>query len=132
MGKSGKIRISLSVKITSMSLAIVIIAMSVVGVFSYRFSSKSITKSTNDRLTAIVKDIAHQVESINQEHFSQLQMLANMDVFRSESLTLEEKQRFLMGLVSRLGEVYNNLAFYDIEGNAITDSGVTINFASRV
>lgn len=132
MSKSRKIRFSLSIKITSIIIAIVIIAMSIVGVFSYRFSSRAITNSTNERLGAIVKDIAHQIGAINQEHFSQLQMLADMDVFKSENLTLEEKQRFLTGLVSRLGAAYNNIAFYDMEGNAITDGGVTINFATRI
>lgn len=130
MGKS-KIRLSLSVKITSMSLAIVIVAMAIVSVFSFKFSSKAIVSSTNEHLAAIVKDIAHQIESINSVHFEQLQLLALMDVFRDENISLSEKQSVLSGIGDRMGDRYNNLAFYDINGNAITDTGAVINFKTR-
>lgn len=131
MGESKKIKISLSLKLTVISLAIVITAMLIISIFAYRFSSKEITNSTNDHLAAIVKDISHQIESINKIHFEQLRMLSDMDIFRDETLTLKEKQSYLKGLVSRLGAQYNNLAFYDINGDAYTDDGRLINFANR-
>jgi len=73
----------------------------------------------------------NQIIGINNKEFNTLHILANMDVFRDESIPLDQKQSYLDGVAARMNNNYENIAFYDREGNAITADGRTINFGTR-
>ncbi len=131
MNKSKTIRLSIAGKLMILILSVVIAAILTVGILSYNHSSKALTKSVNEQLTAVVKDISHQINAINQKHLGELRVIADMDVFKNEDLSLKEKQSYLAGVAGRLGDRYENVAFYDKTGDAYTSDGRLVSFAKH-
>ena len=129
--KSAKIRLAINLKILALIVPVVLGSLFFVGFVSYVSFSRTISESVEEYFTSIVHDISHQLEAINEKNFNALHFLSNMDLFRSESVSLEEKQVTLTAILKRLGEKYENLAFYDKVGNSITSDGRYVNLADR-
>ncbi|MCR4953608.1 MAG: methyl-accepting chemotaxis protein, partial [Treponema sp.] len=131
MSKKNSVRFSLTIKLLIIFLVVVIIANIVIGTVTYRISSKSLTQSVFNHLSAVSDDISNQIVAINKKHFTCLHFLAEEDFMKDESTSLEEKLKQLSPIVKALGENYENIAFYDKDGNAITADGRLINMKDR-
>ena len=131
MKKSKGFRLTLTGKLMILILSVVICAILAIAFMSYRQSSRALTKSVHEQLTAVAKDISHQIDSINKKELSTLRVLSEMEIFKSEDLSLREKTDYLHGVADRLGSKYENVAFYDAQGDAYTSDGRLINFAKR-
>jgi len=118
-----KIRFTLIAKLLLIVLAIVVFSNLVVGLNSEKTSTKAITGIAYQYLEIVTQDAAHQIEGVNTREFALIRGLAQMDGFRSEEYSLQTKQAQLNGILRTLGEKYQNLAFYDKNGNAIRDNG---------
>ena len=128
---SGKsLRVSLSVKILIMFLAIILITNFTIGIVSYKQASQGMTNSVYDNINSVVQDIANQIAAVNERHFQTLRAVAALDFLRDESIPLEEKLSHLKGLPDVVGVA--NIAFYDSEGNSVTSDGRVVNLASRI
>ena len=129
--KPAKFRLAINFKIQALIVPVVLGALFFVGVIAYVSFSRAITGNVKDYFSSIAHDISHQIEAINEKNFNALYFLSNMDLIRSETVPLEEKQSALTAILKRLGKKYENLAFYDKGGNAITSDGRTVNLADR-
>jgi len=129
--KTGKIKISLQVKLLIMVLAIVIVSSTVLSIVAYKRFSTSLTHNVYEKLAEVSDNVCRQIESVNEREFEKLRTLAKLDIIRDPSVSLQEKQEVLTGVFNELEGNYENLAFYDAEGNAITADGRLINFAAR-
>jgi len=89
------------------------------------------TESVNKHLSTLAEDLSEQISAINDKQLTILHVLASMDIFRDEETSLADKQAYLANVPKRIGGKYENLAFYDAEGNAITADGRVINFKAR-
>lgn len=125
-------RLTLVKKILILILGLLIVSNTVIGIATSLTVKKGMTETVYKQLASISSDLAHQIEAINSKELVSLQTLADMEIFRDESISLSQKQELLTSIIKkRNNPIYENLAFYDKEGNAITADGRTINFATR-
>ena len=125
------LRITLTFKLLLMSIAVLIFANIGLGTVAYRLSSVGMRMSVNNQLTAVSSDIANQIAAINEKQFTALHFLAEQEFMKDEELSLEEKNAQLSGIAAAMGGHYENIAFYDKEGNALLGDGRYMNFSSR-
>ena len=131
MSKKNSVKFSLTIKLLIIFLSVVIVANFVIGSVTYKISSKNLTQSVFNHLSAVSDDISNQIAAINKKHFTCLHFLAEEDFMKDESTTLQEKVKQLSPIVKALGENYENIAFYDKDGNSITADGRSINMKER-
>ncbi len=131
MSSKSSARVSLTAKLLVMVLAVVLVATVTVGTLAYKISSNSLTKSVHAQLSAVTEDVVNQVKATNERHLTSLRFLAELDAVKDEGISLEEKSRLFAGIVSALGGKYENVAFYDREGNCITADGRLLNMKER-
>ncbi len=124
-------RISLTAKMLVMVLSVVLVANLIIGGIAYKISSKNMTRSVYDHLSAITDDVVNQVAAINEKNLACLRFLAELDEITDESVPLEKKARMFTSIVKALGGRYENVSFYDSEGNCITADGRLLNMKER-
>ena len=132
MGSKKKIRISLTVKLLAMFLTVLLTSVLVVGSISYTTTITEMKKSVYSRIDSICSDVVNEIEAINVKNFTSLHFLAGLAMIKDESVPLAEKQRELTSVLKSLGGNYENVAFYDADGNAITADGRFINMKTRI
>lgn len=126
-----KMRISFRFKLLFMFLAVLLVATIALGTVAYKITQSGMRKSVYSHLDAISDNVVNQIMDINQKQFTALRFLSNLVFLRDEEISLEEKSRQLSLIAPSLGGYYENVAFYDKDGNAITADGRLMNFASR-
>ncbi len=131
MGKKKSLRVSLSFKMFLMFLAVILIATITIGVVSYRTSSSGMEQSVDNHFTAMASDVANQIAAVNEKHFTALHFLAELECMKDDSVPIEEKQRQLANIAPAFGGHYENVAFYNANGDAIVADGRFMNFADR-
>ena len=131
MAKLKKMRISLTAKLLMLFLSVLIIAVVVFGEIAYKEASAGMTDSVYKQINAISTDVVNQIEAINHKHFTSLHFLADLTFMKDETISIEDKQAQLAGIVKALGGNYENVAFYDKKGDAITADGRYINMKER-
>ena len=131
MSKISTVRLTLTTKLLILFLPIVLIASLTIGFISYKISAKSMTQAVFSELEGLAEDTAHQIAAVNDRNFSVLHSLSELAFVKDETLSLEEKNKQLQGIAAASNGRYQNIAFYDKDGNSITADGRTINFASR-
>ena len=131
MSKISKVRLTLAVKLLIMFLTVLIVSNITFGEVAYKQASAGMKKSVYDQIDAVSTDIVNQIQAINEKHFTSLHFLAGLEVMKDESISLKDKQAQLVGIVKALGGNYENVAFYDKDGNAITADGRLINMKTR-
>ena len=131
MSSKASARVTLTAKMVIMVLGVVVVANLVIGGIAYRISSQNLTKSVFSNLTAVTDDVVNQVTAINEKNLACLRFLAELDTVKDENIPLQEKSRLFTGIVSALGGRYENVAFYDKEGNCITADGRLLNMKER-
>ena len=131
MSSKSSARVSLTAKMLIMVLGVVLIATLSTGIIAYKISSNSLTNSVHEHLSAVTADVVNQVAAINEKHLTCLRFLAELDTVKDEDIPLSEKSTLFTGIVSALGGRYENVAFYDREGNCITADGRLLNMKER-
>ncbi len=131
MGNLSSARITLTAKMLIMVLGVILVSDLMIGFITYRISSQNLTKSVFEQLTAVSTDLSNQVTAQNEKHFTAMHFLAEQEFMKDESISLEEKNRQLSTIATAMGQPYENVAFYDKDGNAVLADGRTMNFANR-
>ncbi len=131
MSKASSVRLTLTTKLLILFLPIVLIASLTIGFISYRISARSMTQAVFSELEELAEDTVHRIEAVNERNFSVLHSLSELAFVKDENMSLEEKNKQLQGIAAASNGRYQNIAFYDKEGNSVTADGRTINFASR-
>ena len=124
-------KISLSVKLLALFLTVILLANITIGIIAYRISSKGMTTTVHSLLTAHSEDLANQIAAINAKQFTALHFLAEQKFLKDETVSLQDKNFQLSEIASAMGKNYENIAFYDKDGNAVVADGRIMNFASR-
>lgn len=131
MASQNGMRLTLSKKILLMIIIIFLASTLTIGLITNAKSAKTVGENVNRNFASITNDLANQISGINEKQLNTLHLLANMNIFKDENISLERKQSYLLDVAQRMNSNYENLAFYDSEGNAITADGRTINFGNR-
>ncbi len=128
---STNFRISFTIKMLVMFLSVLFISNFVIGFVNYKTASKGIASSVYRELESVTSDLTNQIKGINEKEFSNLHILANLEVMKDENISLQEKSRQIENLAKLMDSRYENIAYYDLNGNALTADGRMLNFASR-
>ena len=131
MKSETKMRFSIKAKLLIMIVLIVGISAVILTLVNYKWFSVRLTESVNNQLSAVSQDVANQIEAINTKEITQLSVLAKTDYIRDPANSLPDKQAFLTSVLNEFEGNYENLAFYDRGGNAITADGRWLNFHDR-
>ena len=124
-------RISFTIKMLVIVLSVLLSSNLIIGFMNYKVASKGIASSVYKQLESITSDVANQIKAINDNEFSNLHFLANLDVMRDESVSLAEKNKQIAKIAELMGGNYENISFYDSNGDAVVGDGRIMNFASR-
>ena len=120
---------SLFSKFLFLLLGIIVTATAIIGIVTYRIAAKALTTSVERHLDALTTDLANTITSLNEKEFAMIEGLAKLDVLADENVSLEEKSAVLKGVLKRMDKRYENIAFYDAQGNAMLADGSVRNFA---
>ena len=131
MANKSKLRVTLTVKLLVMFLAVTIISSVSVGIVSYKNAAKGLTQSVYTRIEAASTDVVNKVVEINRRHFQTLHALAELTVMKDDNASMAEKQNQLTNIASTLAENCENVAFYNADGDAIVADGRIMNFKTR-
>ena len=123
---------SVSAKLLFLVLAIIVISTTIIGIVSYEISASALKKSVSRHLDSISSELASTIENMNEKEFTLIEGLAKLDVICDENISLAEKSRVLTSVRKRLGDRYQNLAFYTKNGDAMMADGSIRNFAGAV
>ncbi|MBP5176528.1 MAG: HAMP domain-containing protein [Treponema sp.] len=128
---NSRIRISFSAKLLMIFLFIQLTTNIAIAISAYKTSSGGLKENVYSQIDAVTTDAVNQIAAINEKHFTSIRFIAGLAVMKDESISLEEKQKELVVLVKELGGNYENVAFYDKDGYAITAAGQLINMKDR-
>ncbi|MCQ2242212.1 methyl-accepting chemotaxis protein [Treponema sp.] len=117
-------RINLKIKLISLMLAIIAAATLSLGLISYNTSSQALIRSVNSRLSAISDKVALEIEDMNEKEFAMIRAIAKLPILQDESVPLDEKVSQLKPLVEADKSKYENITYYDRDGNGISAAGV--------
>ena len=126
------IKTSLYSKLVVLLLAIIVTATTIIGMVSYKISSNALKSSVSRNLDTLSADVANTIASLNEKEFALIEGLAKLEIIADESVSLAEKSQLLTVVRKKLGSRYENLAFYDKDGNAMLADGSVRNFAGAV
>lgn len=131
MSVKKSIRISLRVKLVFIIFCVSIISFGTVGLIFYNAFNRILQSSVQEKLNYYTQELELKIDNNNKNVWTQLRTLANTDLIRSDDISAADKQKFLTGLLKRLPDNVENIAFYDINGDAIVADGRKMNFAKR-
>ena len=84
------------------------------------------TKSTNDSVDALLQSVAEsasaKIKAEEEKNFRMLNAVARADFLKDENLPLKEKCAQLTR-ISKVSAEYENIGYYDLEGNSYTADG---------
>lgn len=124
-------RINLRVKLVLIIIAIIIFANITLGVVAFRHSNEAMTKSINQSLTILSEKVSTSIEEMNEQEFLMLRSLSHMPFLQDGTMDLQEINNYLQNLITIDEYKYENIAFYDANGDSYTTDGRKINFKGR-
>ena len=121
---------SIKTKLLVLLLGIIMVSAVLQGVLAYTISKPALEKSVVETVTTISEKIAAQVGQENERIFHMLDVLANTAVLQDPTVLMSEKNKLVVS-ATRVDSRYINIAFYDRNGDSLTDDGSKVNFAER-
>ena len=117
----------LSLQFRLIALVLLIIVASNTSIISVSMTlSKKAVKATVDRLVDSVTDsAAGKIKGETEKQFRMLEAVANMDFLKDPSISHLSKCQQLTR-VAGISDDYENIGFYDLEGNSYTAAGQKI------
>lgn len=121
-----KSHFSLSKKITIMVTLITLVSSLFVGTISIILARKNLVQVSDQALLQAADSVAKQIEAFTESQFTLLEALSNVSIIRDDSVSLKEKCDALMTVVNMDKATYENIAFYDTNGNTYKADGSTM------
>ena len=122
---------SLRIRITVVSMLVVLVSNFVIGWVSINSSKKSLRSQLEQSLTESVHATADSIKASNEKEFKMLETLAAIPEIRDPEVSLLDKAHIIYGAMS-LDKDYIDVAILDTEGNSWINNGERIiSFAER-
>ncbi|MCR5217284.1 methyl-accepting chemotaxis protein [Treponema sp.] len=117
---------SLQFRLIAIVLLIFIVSNVILVSISLSVSTKTNTKTVEELLAAVTESAAGKVKGEAEKQFRMLTAVAEMDFLKSQSVPLLEKCKALTKIAKICPEEYENIGFYDLQGNSYTAAGQKI------
>ncbi|WP_407425555.1 methyl-accepting chemotaxis protein [Treponema sp.] len=119
---------SLKAKLLLLVDALVIIAVLSTGLIARYVAKSTLTDSVHSNLENISYRVTKQIEDMNEAEFQMLRAIARLPNIRGDSLPLEEKCAFLRELIQMNPDKYENIGYFDANGDTVISDGRHLNF----
>lgn len=116
---------SLRFKLTVVIGILAFFVASLFGVLAFRISSKTVKEITDSLMISVADSASGKVQAETQKHFRMLEAIAKMDMLADPQTPLLDKCRQLTAIAG-ISDEYENIAFYDLEGNSFTAQGLPV------
>ncbi|MEM7793284.1 MAG: methyl-accepting chemotaxis protein [Cyanobacteria bacterium P01_C01_bin.118] len=129
---------SMSLRTKASLLAILLGTLPVIGVgtLAYTISSQETLDDLADLETARVQDLKLVVDLFIKDRYSDIQFLANLDVFTDAKLrgtiTAQQKADLLDQMMASYDGVYSSIAFFDLNGNPLAQTSAGKKLANHL
>ena len=121
-------KLSIKVK-TSLILTGVALASTIgISAVAYTLTNETIVRQTNSAEQAKSYEMTKEIALFMRDRYADIEAMSYLPIFADSDLrrntTVEQKQSFLNNYLESYGDVYQNIAAFDTEGNLIaSDSG---------
>ena len=116
---------TLQFRLIAIVLAIFIVSNVVIVSTTLNLSTNSTSKTVARLLDSVTDAAANKISGQTEKQFRMLQAIAEMDMLKSDEVPLLEKCQQLTR-VSKMSSEYENIGFYDLDGNGYTAAGQKI------
>ncbi|MCR4741896.1 MAG: HAMP domain-containing protein [Treponema sp.] len=113
---------SLQFKLIIIAVLIFVGSNAVVTTIVMNLSTKSTTNSVDSLLETVVSSVASEIKAEEEKNFRMLNAIALADFLQDPNLPLKEKCAQLTR-ISKVSSDYENVGYYDLEGNSFTAAG---------
>lgn len=120
---------SLKAKIIVMMASLVIISNVILGMIAFNTARPALEKSIGQNLTEITSNVSNKLIAQNERIFEVLEAVAEISAMKDENTSMLKKNAILAD-VKRADKSFVNIAFYDKNGNVLTDEGNKVNLSS--
>ncbi len=120
---------SLKAKIIVMMASLVIISNVILGMIAFNTARPALEKSIGQNLKEVTDNVSNKLIAQNERIFEVLEAIAEISAMKDENTSMLEKNAILAD-VKRADKSFVNIAFYDKDGNVLTDAGNKVNLAS--
>ncbi|MCQ2585129.1 MAG: methyl-accepting chemotaxis protein [Treponema sp.] len=125
-----KFRFNLSVKIILLVSVLLVLSNIFLGTDAIKLSVKNFGVLTDKTLMQAADIVSSRVRDFTNTQFTLLDALANIGFVKDEDVPLEEKCKQLKNVTDIDHTKYENIAFYDADGNTYKADGSTMSLAS--
>lgn len=119
---------SMGLRLKASLLAILLGTLPVVGVgaIAYNIANQSTLERIEEQENDRVNDLQFAVDAFMKARYSDIQFLANLDIFTDPqlrgTLTNQQKAETLDQMMNAYGEIYSSIAFFDLYGNPLAQT----------
>ncbi len=116
---------SLQFKLIAIVVFVFILSNAIFGIVSSNLSSTAISDTVEKLLASVVDSVVGKIKGETEKEFRMLEAVAEVDILKNPEAPLIEKCRQL-SRISKISDDYENLGFYDLNGNSYTIDEVPI------
>ena len=124
-------RITVKAKLVALLTAVVIFGSVSIGIQAYSKANKALTESADKTLNEISLQVAKEVRDINDAEFLMLHALAELPEIKSEEVSIKDKCQMFRNIINSNPNKYENIAFYDTEGNTALPNGAPLQLKGK-
>ena len=122
---------SLEFRLIAFVLAIVAVSNVALALIADNLSTSTVEATVHQLMDAVTDSAAGKIKGETERHFRVAETVAAMDFVRNtEVSTLEKCER--LRAIAEISEDYENVAFYDSNGDSFTATGMPLHFADRL
>ncbi len=117
---------------TKLSLAfglLILIVCAGLGLITYVQSSSAISSQVDESLAQLARESSKLVKERNDLHLNTLEVAAESDLIKSDTIAIDEKLNFLKREVERSGHL--SMAVVDVNGNGLNTKGELVSVSER-
>ncbi len=114
-----------------MMVILVILANFVVGTIAINTSRSAMEDSIKQTMTANTEKTALQIQDMNEKEFSMLRAIAELPFIKDPDYDLYDKTVQLHNIINSDSSKYENVSYYNLEGNSYSAAGVYHSSATK-
>lgn len=124
-------RVNLKAKLIILMIAVIVLSNVIIGTIAINSSTKAMDDSIHRTLDVITEKAAKEIQDMNEKEFDLIRTLAKLPFLTDGSMDLYEIFQNMKKLPSVDSTKYENISFYDADGNAYVGDGRLMNFKGR-
>lgn len=116
-------RFTVKAKLLILFTIIIILGNGTLGIVTFSRAKKALEESVTKNLDTVSLQVSKDIKNVNDAEFALLHLLATTPSMRSEEVPISEKCQMFKHYIDANPDKYENIAFYDTEGNTYLPNG---------